>query len=124
MYDRTGIGLLIPLTAIGAMFAPLSFLGGASVAFIGVVLWGAALGIHETIMAAAVADMVPAGRTASAYGLFTMAFGLAWFAGSAILGFAYDRSVVATAVLALMLQLAAVPLLVWVAMQRRRSSPL
>ena len=115
LYDRVGIGLLVPLTAIGALFAPLAFLGSAPVALLGVVLWGAALGVHESIMAAAVAEMAPPDRTASAYGLFTMGFGLAWFAGSAALGILYDRSVDATVILAVALQLAAVPILVVVA---------
>jgi predicted MFS family arabinose efflux permease len=119
LYDRVGIGLLVPLTAVGALFAPLAFLGSAPVALVGVLLWGAALGIHESIMAAAIAEMAPADRTASAYGLFTMAFGLAWFAGSAALGILYDRSVDATVILAIVLQLAAVPILVVVARWHR-----
>jgi predicted MFS family arabinose efflux permease len=122
LYDRVGIGLLVPLTAIGAVFAPLAFLGSAPVAFVGVLLWGAALSIHESIMAAAVAEMAPPDRTASAYGLFTMAFGLAWFAGSAALGILYDRSVEAAVVLAVVLQLAAVPVLVVVARWHRRAT--
>ena len=36
LYDRVGIGLLVPLTAIGALFAPLAFLGSAPVALLGV----------------------------------------------------------------------------------------
>jgi predicted MFS family arabinose efflux permease len=119
LFDRVGIGLLVPLTAIGALFAPLAFLGSAPVALVGVLLWGAALSIHESIMAATVAEMAPPDRTASAYGLFTMAFGLAWFAGSAALGILYDRSVEAAVVLALLLQLAAVPILVVVARWHR-----
>jgi predicted MFS family arabinose efflux permease len=122
LYDRLGIGLLVPLTAVGALFAPLAFLGSAPVALLGVLLWGAALGIHESIMAAAVAEMAPPDRTASAYGLFTMAFGLAWFAGSAALGILYDRSVEATVILAVVLQLAAVPVLVVVARWHRLQS--
>jgi predicted MFS family arabinose efflux permease len=122
MYDRRGIGILVPLTVAGALFAPLAFLGSPLVALLGVALWGAALGIHESIMAAAVADMAPADRTASAYGIFTMAFGIAWFIGSAILGFAYDRSVVATVAIAVVLQLAAVPLLWRVATAGRDAS--
>lgn len=122
LYDRVGIGLLVPLTAIGALFAPLAFLGSAPVAFVGVLLWGAALSIHESIMAAAVAEMAPADRTASAYGLFTMAFGLAWFAGSAALGILYDRSVEATVIFAVVLQLAAVPILVVVARWHRNGA--
>lgn len=119
LYDRVGIRLLVPLTAGGALFAPLAFLGSAPLALVGVVVWGAALGVHESIMAAAVAEMVPPGRMASAYGLFTMGFGLAWFAGSAALGILYDHSVAATVVLALVLQLAAIPLLAVVGRQRR-----
>lgn len=111
-FDRVGIGSLIPLTAIGALFASLAFLGSAPVARAGVLLWGAALGVHESIMAAAVAEMAPPGRSASAYGLFTMAFGVAWFAGSAALGILYGVSVTATVVLATVVQLAAVPILV------------
>jgi predicted MFS family arabinose efflux permease len=122
LYDRIGIGLLVPLTAIGALFAPLAFLGSAPVALVGVLLWGAALSVHESIMAAAVAEMAPPDRTASAYGLFTMAFGLAWFAGSAALGILYDRSVEAAVVLAVVLQLAAVPVLVVVARWHRRAT--
>lgn len=119
LYDRVGIRLLVPLTAGGALFAPLAFLGSAPLALVRVVVWGAALGVHESIMAAAVAEMVPPGRMASAYGLFTMGFGLAWFAGSAALGILYDHSVAATVVLALVLQLAAIPLLAVVGRQRR-----
>lgn len=119
LYDRVGIGLLAPLTAIGALFAPLAFLGSAPVALVGVLLWGVGLSIHESIMAAAVAEMAPAQRTASAYGLFTMAFGLAWFAGSVALGILYDRSVEAAVSLAVVLQLAAVPILVVVARWHR-----
>jgi predicted MFS family arabinose efflux permease len=120
MFDRRGIGLLVPLTAIGALFAPLSFLGAAPVALLGVLLWGGALGVHESIMAAAVAEMAPPGRTASAYGLFTMAFGIAWFAGSVALGVLYDVSVDATVALAVVLQLAAVPILVAVTRRHER----
>ena len=53
VYDRTGIGLLVPLTAIGVLFAPLSFLGGPGPALGGGFIWGAALGVHESVMAAA-----------------------------------------------------------------------
>jgi predicted MFS family arabinose efflux permease len=120
VYDRMGIGLLVPLTAIFALFAPLAFLGTAPIALIGVLLWGAGLSVHESVMAAAVSTMAPAGRVASAYGLFTMVFGLAWFAGSAILGIAYDISVGLAVALALVSQLAAIPILIVVA---RRAGP-
>jgi predicted MFS family arabinose efflux permease len=39
-------------------------------------------------------------------------FGVAWFRGSVLLGVVYDRSVVAVAILSLVLQLLAIPFLV------------
>jgi len=53
-------------------------------------------------------------RRATAFGILNAVFGVAWFAGSAILGILYDRSVFAVAVLSLALQLLAVPLLLFV----------
>ncbi len=40
LFDRVGIVVLIPLTLLSALFAPLAFLGGFWVALVGVALWG------------------------------------------------------------------------------------
>jgi hypothetical protein len=64
-------------------------------------------------MQAAVARMVARQRLGSAYGVFGLAFGAAWFAGSAALGALYDWSVSAAVLLAVVTQLCAVvPLIV------------
>jgi MFS family permease len=110
LFDRVGVGVLIPLTAGAALFAPLAFLGGPLLAFVGVVLWGIGMGVHESIMAAAVAAMVPSGRIASAYGLFNLGYGFAWFAGSAVMGVLYDVSIPALVVVSIALEVAAIPL--------------
>ena len=118
LYDHVGLKVLVPVTIAGAFFAPLVFLGGYAYAVFGVMLWGLASGVQESVMAAAVADMIPAQRRASAYGVFTTVFGLAWFAGSAVEGALYDRSVVALVVVAMSAQLiAVVPLLIAVKKQ-------
>jgi MFS family permease len=109
MFDRAGIGVLIPLTLISAVFAPLVFLGGFWPVIVGSALWGLGMGVHESIVPAAVATMVPAQRRPSAYGLFTAGYGIAWFAGSALMGFLYDHSVTAVVIFCLALQLAAIP---------------
>ncbi|HEY3779295.1 MAG TPA: MFS transporter [Rhizomicrobium sp.] len=108
-FDARGLAVLIPGTLIGAVVAPLAFLGGVIPALIGTVLWGIALGIHEAIMSAAVASMVPVHARARAIGLFTAIFGVAWFLGSAALGALYDVSrlwVVVVSVLPQLLALA------------------
>ena len=110
LFDRVGIGVLIPLTLGAALFAPLTFFGGPVLAFFGVVLWGVGMGVHESIMAAAVAAMVPSGRIASAYGLFNLGYGVAWFAGSAAMGFLYDASIPTLVAVSIVLEAASIPL--------------
>jgi predicted MFS family arabinose efflux permease len=111
LFDRYGIVVLIPLTVLSALFAPLVFLGGFWLALLGAALWGLGMGVHESIIPAAVATMVPAERRPSAYGLFTGAYGLFWFAGSAIIGILYDRSITAVIAFCVLSELAAVPVL-------------
>jgi len=114
LFDRFGIGILIPLTLLSALFAPLVFLGGFWPAFIGAALWGLGMGVHESIIPAAVAPMVPPQRRASAYGLFTAGYGVFWFLGSAVMGILYDWSIHAAVGFCVALELAAIPLFFFV----------
>ena len=93
LFDRFGFRVLIGLTVFSALFAPLVFLGGFWLALVGAAVWGLGMGVHESIIPAAVAPMVPIARRASAFGLFTAGYGLFWFLGSAAIGFLYDLSV-------------------------------
>lgn len=105
-FDRRGLFVLIPGTMIGAAVAPLVFLGGFDDALFGTILWGMALGIHEAVMSAAVAHLVPEHARARAYGIFTAVFGIAWFAGSALAGALYDVSLPALVLVSVAMQLA------------------
>jgi MFS family permease len=109
LFDRFGIGVLIPLTVISAAFAPLVFLGGFWAVMAGSALWGLGMGVHESIIPAAVATMVPIARRPSAYGLFTAGYGVAWFLGSALMGLLYDRSTAGVVIFCVILQLGALP---------------
>ncbi len=119
LFDRVGISVLLPLTLISALFAPLVFLGGFWAALVGVALWGLGMGVHESIIPAAVALMVPAQRRASAYGLFTAGYGIFWFLGSALIGILYGISLPALIAFSLIAELAAIPLFLLV---RRQSA--
>jgi MFS family permease len=112
LYDKNGIGVIIPLTVAGAAYAPLVFLGGVWAAVFGVALWGLSMGVQESIIPAAVAPMVSPDRRASAYGLFTGGYGTAWVAGSVVIGALFGVSLRAVTAFAVVVQLAAVPLLV------------
>jgi MFS family permease len=109
LFDRKGIAILVPLTVISAAFVPLVFLGGFWAALVGCALWGLGMGVHESLIPAAVALMVPLQRRASAYGLFTAAYGIAWFLGSAVIGVFYDISLTGVIAFSVIAELAAIP---------------
>lgn len=118
MFDRHGFKVLIVLTVVCAAYAPLAFLGGFWIALFGAALWGLGMGVHESIIPAAVAPMAPLARRATAYGLFTAGYGTAWFIGSAIIGILYDHHFTGMIIFCVVAEVAAVPLLVWVARHR------
>lgn len=111
LFDRFGILVLVPLTLLSALFAPLVFLGGFWAALVGASLWELGMGVHESIIPAAVGPIVPPQRRASAYGLFTAGYGLFWFLGSALMGILYDTSIPTLIVFSVAMQLASIPLL-------------
>ena len=115
LFDRFGIGLLIPLTLAAAAYAPLAFLGGFWAALVGSCLWGLGMGVHESIIPAAVAPMVSADRRASAYGLFTGVYGVAWFAGSTAIGALFSVSLTTVVLFCVIAELAAIPFMLVVA---------
>jgi tetrahydromethanopterin S-methyltransferase subunit E len=62
---------------------------------------------------------VPVAGRARAYGLFTAIFGVAWFAGSSVLGYLYDISLFALAALSVGVTLAAlIPLTLAIRVRR------
>ena len=107
-FDKVGLTVVYGGILIGLAIAPLAFFGGWWSALGATLCWGAALGIHESVMSAGVATLVPLHMRARAYGLFTAIFGTAWFAGSALLGALYDVSLLALVIIATLAQLAAI----------------
>jgi MFS family permease len=111
LYDRAGIGILVPLTVVAAAYAPLVFLGGFWAILAGVSLWGLGMGAQESLIPAAVAPMTAPGRRAFAYGLFTGVYGTAWLLGSIVIGVLVTVSVPGLVAFCVAAELAAVPLI-------------
>jgi len=109
LFDRFGLWILLPLTLVSAASAPLVFLGGFGMSLAGTALWGLGMGVHESIIPAAVSSMVPRERRPSAYGIFTAGYGVFWFLGSVILGRLYDVSVLSLILFSVVTQLLAIP---------------
>jgi MFS family permease len=108
-FDRVGLRVLVLSTVISAWFAPLAFADRQVFAVLGTILWGIGMGTQESIMRAAIAEMTTATRRATAYGVFNLAYGLSWFAGSALMGWLYGRSILALIAFSVITQVIAVP---------------
>jgi len=109
LFDRVGLSILIPVSLLSSLFAPLVFLGGFYFALVGMALWGVGMGAQESIMRAAIAEMVPMNKRSTAYGIFNAGFGLFWFLGSALMGILYDVSISSLIIFSVVMQLASIP---------------
>ncbi|MBF2014248.1 MAG: MFS transporter [Rivularia sp. T60_A2020_040] len=114
LFDRIGISILIVAAILSSLFAPLVFFGDINLAVSGIVLWGIGMGAQESILKAAVAAMVPIEKRGSAFGIFNTGYGISWFLGSALMGILYDRSVNILIIFSVLIQLCAVPILLFV----------
>ncbi len=106
LFDRAGFWVLVGTVLLASPFAPLVFSPGALSVALGAVLWGIGLGAQESIMRAAVVEMVPAHRRATAYGILNAGYGWMWFAGSALMGALYDVSPAGVIVFSVAMELA------------------
>ena len=120
-FDRRGIVVLVGATSLSALVAPLAFGGGFGLAVAAAVLWGIGMGAQESIMRAVIAQLTPAARRGTAYGLFNLLFGVAWFAGSVLMGWLYDVSIPVLIAFSVSLQVAALPVFVVSARLARRT---
>lgn len=89
-YDRRGPQVLVVLPFLVAAVPVLSLAGSLAVTVAGVVVWGAATGLQDSTVKALVADLVPAHRLATAYGVFAAFQGGAALAGGGIGGWLYE----------------------------------
>jgi Major Facilitator Superfamily len=107
LYDSVGLRGLIIALPLAAIVPALSFSEMPALVWIGAIVWGAVMGIHESTLRAAVADLVPATFRGTGYGVFTAIYGLAWLAGSMMIGTLYSYSLVAVTAFVVATQVAA-----------------
>ncbi len=112
LYDRAGFRGLLALPVLAAAVPFLSFTTSIPLVLAGAVVWGAAMGAHESTLRAAVADLVPAHRRGAGYGTFTAIYGLAWLTGATTIGALYPHGLTAIAGFVAATQLLALTLLI------------
>lgn len=110
-YDKVGLKSVAVIPLLTLPIAFLAFSSNFAAVVCAAALWGAVMGVHETIIRAAIADLAPASHRGKVYGIFNTAYGLAMLAGGAAMGALYDISISYVIVFAAALQLASVPVL-------------
>ncbi|GBD85320.1 major Facilitator Superfamily protein [bacterium BMS3Abin02] len=90
-YDRWGFVTLVG-APIGFGAAAMVFGVDLSLIWVGGLLWGGAMGVAESSMRAAVADLSRPERRSTAYGAFTAVYGIALLVGAVLMGRLYEFS--------------------------------
>jgi len=111
LFDRFGPNVSLFAFLISAAAAPFVFLGSFAQALIGMILWGIGMTAQGSLFQAMLTGVIPPQKRSTAFGLFDTGYGIAWFAGSAVMGLLYDKSILAVALFSVVLQLAAIPVL-------------
>lgn len=112
LFDKMGISVMIIMAVISTFFAPLVFLGGFYLAFIGMILWGISMGAQESIMRSSVAVMSTVERRGSAFGVLNSVYGISWFAGSVLMGYLYGISIMGLVIFSVIIQIVSIPLFI------------
>ena len=120
LLDKFELPVLLFGFGVAAFFAPLVFLSGRELELLGMILWGLGMGAQDSCLKAVLSRVVRSGKRSTAFGVFDTGFGIAWFAGSAIMGLLYEKSIPAVVVFSMVLQLLALP--VFVMAKKREAS--
>ncbi len=110
-YDRWHARVLYALPVLVVVVPPLAFSGTTATAVAGVLVWGAAVGLQDSTVKALVADLVPAPRRATAYGVFAAIQGAAAIVGGVLAGALYATALPALVGIVVVLQIGTVVLL-------------
>jgi predicted MFS family arabinose efflux permease len=93
LFDKNGFIALLFAVIISVFANPLIFLTKSFyLIVIGMICWGIGLGALESIIRAAVANIVPVNKRGSAFGIFNTLLGIFWFIGSFVCGILYGIS--------------------------------
>lgn len=92
-YDKIGLASLILIPILTLPVALLGFTLNPTFAIISTILWGCAMSIHETVMRATIADIIPITKRGIAYGIFNTIYGFTFLIGSSVMGYLYEHSI-------------------------------
>jgi len=113
LFDRVGFPIAMLAFSLGALFAPFVFLGQFWLSLTGMALWGIGMGAQNSLLKALLTGVLSVAKRSTGFGRFYTAYGIAWFLGSAAMGFVYDKSLSTLIIFSVVSQLGALPVFFW-----------
>jgi MFS family permease len=107
LFDRYGVRVLAAGIVVSLFALPFGFLGGFAGAIAAAACWATGLGAQDASLRGGIAQVVSMNKRGSAFGAFNGIYGVAWFAGSVVMGTLYDRSIMGLVIFGMVLQAAA-----------------
>ncbi len=108
--EKAGLLTLAAIPVLSAAIPLFAFSANIGLVAVSVLLWGVVMGIHETIMKSAIADLTPMKKRGTGYGIFNTVYGVAMFIGAALMGVLYDVSLPVLIGVTIGIELLAVPI--------------
>jgi hypothetical protein len=127
LYDRRkkmsgkASGGVVVLVLIPLLAFPLPFMLFSSNLWLivpAIVMWGAVMGMNESVLKAGVADLTSLRKRGTGFGVFYTVYGLALFGGSTLAGVLYSISIPSLVAVTVAVEAASIPVL-WVLVKRK-----
>lgn len=119
-YDRIRTKALLLIPLINVAIPALVFSAAPSLILLGTAIWGAGIGLHETVMRASLADRTTTGIRGQAFGYIYVVYGTGWFLGSTVMGVLYEISVAHIVGFVVITEVLAIAAYVWMRQGRGR----
>ena len=113
-----GIGILLLVPFLSLPLPLLLFSNSLWLIIPGILMWGAVMGMNESVLKAGVADLTSLRKRGAGFGVFYTVFGLALFGGSALAGALYMISIPALAAFTAAVEAASIPVM-WALLKRK-----
>ena len=110
-YDKYGLVLLAVLPIMTLLIPFFAFTSSWTFALISIVFWGVAMGVQETIMRAAIADLTHIKKRGIAYGIFNTINGVGLFIGASVMGILYSWNISHIMIFVTIMVIASLPFL-------------
>ncbi|WP_052287714.1 MFS transporter [Methanococcus maripaludis] len=108
--EKAGLLILGIVPILTAVLIPLVFSHDFLLILGGMLLWGIVMSSHETVMKASIADIISINKRGTAYGIFSVIYGLALFIGAIFTGYLYEISIFLMVSLLISIELLAIAL--------------